>query len=114
MNAQKVAELIASLEDEVNDGGFHQFFYNNAGNNTAEIIEALKAVGAARAANIVMRAASMFPGGMPPKDRFARQDILLEKFPHSVAFKRLDEEFYSYPDDLRALLAKYLGVAGAP
>jgi hypothetical protein len=63
------------LEDEVNNGGFHQFFYNDAGNNTLQTIQALEAVGAAKIAAIVKRAA-MFPGGMPPKDRFARQDVL--------------------------------------
>jgi hypothetical protein len=58
-------------------------------------------------ADIVKRAASRFPGGMPPKDRFARQDVLLEKFPHAAAFEDLDEEFYRYPDDLSDIPAKY-------
>ena len=105
--------MIGALEGEVNNGGFHQFFYNNAGDDTAETIKALETIGAIRMADIAKRAASMFPGGMPPKDRFARQDILLEKFPHAVAFQELDEEFYGYPDDLRALLAKYLKEAGS-
>jgi nitroreductase len=104
---KEVVALIGSLEDEVNNGGFDQFFYNNAGDNTAEIIKALETIGAAKMADIVKRAASMFPGGMPPKDRFRRQDVLLENFPHAVAFRSLDEEFYRYPDDLRVLLAKY-------
>jgi len=107
MDTQRVVELIGALEGEVNNGGFHQFFYNNAGDDTAETIKALEAIGAAKMADIVKRAASMFPGGMPPKDRFPRQDILLEKFPHAVAFQELDEEFYGYPDDLRALLTRY-------
>jgi len=49
----------------------------------------------------------MFPGGMPPKERFARQDILLTAFPSSEAFKALDNEFYEYFDDLEGLTEHY-------
>jgi len=90
-----------------------KFFYNNAGDDTAEIIEALETIGAGKMADIVKRAAFMFPGGMPPKDRFARQDILLDNFPDIKAFESLDDEFYSYPDDLAALLRNYKSPHGA-
>ena len=59
-------------------------------------------------ADIVRRAAAKFPGGMPPKERFARQDILLELFPKAIAFEDLDNEFYAYPDDLSALLKTFV------
>jgi hypothetical protein len=107
MDPQEVVALIDALEDEVNNGGFHQFFYNSAGDNTMETIQALEVVGALTMADIVKRAAAKFPGKMPPKDRFARQDILLGLFPNAAAFRELDEEFYGYPDDLSRLLAKY-------
>jgi penicillin V acylase-like amidase (Ntn superfamily) len=107
MDAQEVADVVRALEDEVNNGGFHQFFYNNAGNYTTQAIQALEAIGAAKMAGIVRRAAAMFPGGMPPKDRFARQDVLLENFPRAEAFEALNNEFYAYPDDLAGLLANY-------
>jgi hypothetical protein len=55
----------------------------------------------------LLRAVNWFPAGMPPKDRFARQDVLLEKFPDAVEFRDLDEEFYLDPDDLSGLLSKY-------
>jgi hypothetical protein len=83
---QQVIELIESLEREVDDGGFHQFFYNSAGDNTVEIIQALEKIGAHATADIVIRAAAKFPGEMPPKDRFARQDILLKYFPRPLLF----------------------------
>jgi hypothetical protein len=104
----KIVELIKTLEDEVNNGGFDQFFYNSAGDNTAEIIRALETIGAGSMADIVKRAAAKFPGGMPPKDRFRRQDILLEIFPERDAFEEMDGEFYEYPDDLADLLQKYV------
>jgi Domain of unknown function (DUF4375) len=114
MDPQEVVALIGALEDEVNNGGFDQFFYNSPGDNTMETIQALEAVGALTTADIVRRAAAKFPGGTPPKDRFARQDVLLENFPDAAAFRELDEEFYAYPDDLSRLLSKYKDKAGNP
>jgi penicillin V acylase-like amidase (Ntn superfamily) len=75
-----------ALEAEVNNGGFHQFFYNSAGDNTEDTIQALEIIGAATMAEITRRAAAMFPGRMPPRDRFLRQDVLLKNYPDSAAF----------------------------
>jgi hypothetical protein len=107
MDAQEVTDLIEALEGEVNNGGFDQFFYNNAGDNTRETIQALEAIGAFKMADILKRAAAAFPAGMPPKDRFARQDVLLQQFPDAKGFEALNNEFYAYPDDLAGLLANY-------
>lgn len=107
MDQTEIATCIENLEAEVNNGGFHQFFYNSAGDDTAETIQALQAIGAARMADIVKRAAGKFPGGMPPQERFERQEILLERFPESTEFDELDAEFFAYPDDLAALLKRF-------
>jgi hypothetical protein len=108
LSRQDVVRLVELFEGEVNNGGFHQFFYNSTGNETAEIIQALEKIGARKVADIVRRAAAKFPGGMPPKDRFVRQDLLLDRVdPEIKIFDELDEEFYSYPDDLQGLLEKY-------
>jgi YD repeat-containing protein len=103
----EVVDLIDALEGEVNNGGFHQYFYNSAGDRTAETIQALEIVGAFAMADIVNRAAQRFPHGMPPKNRFERQDVLLEAYPNAGAFQALDDEFYKYPDNLAALVTKY-------
>ena len=108
MDNTRVTELLDELEAEVNNGGFDQYFYNSAGDNTAETIQALDAVGAMHMANILRRAAAKFPGGMPPKERFTRQAVLLELFPEAAAFEELDNEFYAYPDDLSSLLKKFV------
>src|ERR1700719_337215 len=108
MDRREVANLIGNLETEVSNRGFDQFFYNSAGDNTAETIQALEAIGAGRMADIVKRAAFKFPGNMPPKDRFLRQEALLQISPDAETFEELDGEFYGYPDDLSSLLAKYL------
>jgi hypothetical protein len=107
MDQSRVAALINALEGEVNNGGLDQFFYNSAGDNTAETIEALEVVGALAMADILKRAAAKFPGGMPPKYRYERQGILLQISPDAEAFEELDGEFYGYPDDLTQLLATF-------
>jgi predicted nucleic acid-binding Zn-ribbon protein len=103
----EVVDLIDALEGEVNNGGFHQYFYNSAGDSVAETIQALEIIGAFAMADIVKRAVQKFPYGMPPKDRFERQDVLLEAYPNAEAFQPLDEEFYQYPDNLAMLVTKY-------
>lgn len=107
LSVDEVVDLIDALEGEVNNGGFHQYFYNSAGDRTVETIQALEIVGARAMADIVKGAAQKFPFGMPPKNRFERQDILLEAFPSTSAFRELDEAFYKYPDNLAALITKY-------
>jgi hypothetical protein len=110
MDPEQAAKLIESLEGEVNSGGFDQFFFNAAGDDTAETIRALDVIGAATTAEIVRRAVEKFPGGMPPKDRAARQDVLLQISPDAGAFKDLDGEFYQYSDGLSGLVAEYRSI----
>src|SRR5579864_6435808 len=90
---EEVARLVELLEGEINNGGFHQFFYNSTGNETAEMIQALKTIGATKTADILRRAAAKFPRGFPPKDRFKRQDLLDTVDLKSEVFEELDREF---------------------
>ena len=107
MHRTSVVSLIEALEAEINNGGFDQFFFNSAGDNTAQTIEALAAVGAHHTAATVRKAASRFPNGMPPTDRNARQELLERISPDSDAFEEEDEAFLEYKDDLSGLLAKH-------
>lgn len=107
MNPEEVDSLIGELEGEVNNGGLHQFFNNSAGDDTAEVLLALEAIGATAVADILRRAASRFPGNMPPKNRTERLEVLWQCFPEANEFHGLDAEFFAYPDDLAGLLAQY-------
>jgi hypothetical protein len=107
MNPIQVINFVEELEAEVNNGGFHQYFNNSSGDNTAEAIEALEIIGASAAANLLRQAAAMFPGNIPPKDRAQRLEILMDKFPDTDEFDDLDNEFYAYPDDLAGLMSAY-------
>ncbi len=107
MNPILAGELIHILEAEVNLGGFHQFFFDAAGDRTAETIEALSVVGALHSLGIIKLAASLFPGGIPPTERFQRQSILDEIEPNVNEFDGLDDAFHDCQEDLSALAKAY-------
>lgn len=109
MEASVVKELVEDLEAEINNGGFDQFFFNSAGDKVSEAIIALKCIGAAHTAKIVESACAKFPGGMPPKERSERQELLLKVSPNSDAFEGEDQAFYEYQDNLAGLVANYVG-----
>jgi hypothetical protein len=114
MSPEEVVELVHWLDLEVDNGGLHQFFNNSAGDKTTDTIAALEAIGAFQTANILQRAAAMFPGGMPPGDRDERVAILWKNFPDPKVFDQLNEEFYAYPDDLLRRLEDFKAKNGLP
>ncbi len=100
---------LAELEDEVNNGGFDQFYFNTAGDIAVEAVGALKAIGAHKAAAIVDSANQVFKNGQPPKERYKRQQELEEiREKMSEKFEELDNQFLKYPDDLEALAYDYV------
>lgn len=103
-----VLQSIWMLEAEVNNGGFHQFFFNSAGDLAAETVASLRKVGAPKTADIVQAANDNFGRFGPPKDRNERQNIL-EQLEEDGVLKldSLDSEFYSYPHDLEGLMYIY-------
>jgi hypothetical protein len=108
MSRERVMRLIEKFDGEVNNGGFDQFFRNSAGNETAEMIEALEIIGATAVSSILKRAAQRFPGGVAPRERPAREELMEKISPHTEGFNDLDQEFYSRNEDLQGLLEKYM------
>jgi hypothetical protein len=118
--AEQVFRAVWDLEADVNNGGFDQYFFNGAGDTAFAVVPALESIGAERMARIAERANSVFPGSIPPRDRTQRQ-LLLETRPEDKhdLLRKLDEEFYRYPDDLTELLYDHVqrngaDMAGAP
>jgi hypothetical protein len=107
MPGASVRELVADLEAELNNGGFHQFFFNSAGDRAAQTREALRAIGAVRTAALLERACARFPGGAPPVDGDERQVLMLTLAPRSDEFDAEDTAFYAGGEDLRALVEAY-------
>jgi len=64
------------LQIEVQNGGFHQYFFNSAGDFWKDALEGLIAVGDAHGLTLFRQTLSIFPDATPSEDRFTRQDQL--------------------------------------
>jgi hypothetical protein len=71
--AKRVCVVIWELEAQVNNGGFHQYFWNYSGRLASEAVDALLAIGAPAMAAIVRDAITVVGGGLPWRDADARQ-----------------------------------------
>ncbi|MCR9164839.1 MAG: DMP19 family protein [Nannocystaceae bacterium] len=103
---------VGALEADVNNGGFDQFYFNSAGDLWRQAVAGLRVVGAVRMAELVERSSLMFGPAGPLQNRERRQAQLLaltESAEDPDVFSELDREFWSYPDDVSALLRAHLG-----
>ena len=81
---------------EVRNGGFDQFFTNSAGALAQEALDGARRIGAQQMADLLVRAYSIFPGGVPPLVRWEREDFLdtLSDDERDDHWDALDSEFY--------------------
>ena len=116
-SSQRVLLIIENLEREVNNGGFHQFYWNSSGDYAMETVTALKQIGATKTAGVVKKANDQFPNGAVPEDRDKRGEILdLISEKSSEYWNTLDTKFYGPNkesgeweiDDLPNLLIKFI------
>ncbi len=106
---QKVFSALWSVESEVNNGGFSQYFVNSSAETAPFVVEALKTIGALEAAKICQRAIdAAFPAGLPGSAESIRSAAV--EFGDDILDRlgELDGEFFSYPDDLTSLLFSYV------
>ena len=106
--AERVFYLAQLCEEEVNNGGFDQLFYN-AGFDLRELPEAFRAIGAPRTGDICARALAAL-GGEVPEDLEARREVLASREGEALtaALGACDEAFLRYEEDLAALNAAYV------
>ncbi|MEX0716309.1 MAG: DMP19 family protein [Planctomycetaceae bacterium] len=105
---------------ETNNGGLDQYFTNQSGDHAAEVLEALRAIGATQTLAILERACNLFPNGTPSRSWEERNDQMdgmlrvqnLEEG-RNPQFDPLDAEFYSRGENLEQLLIDYWKRSGA-
>lgn len=97
------------LEAEVNNGGFHQYFWNSAGDHADAALKSLKKIGATQTASLLEKAIDIAFDGTLPESRSKRQmqlevdeDLKVEKL------NQLDTEFYAYSEDFYKMLDAYV------
>ena len=101
---ERIFYITQTLEMEVNNGGFSQFFYNSSGNFSNELVGAFTAIGANATAAICQKAISAF-GRDIPVDRDEREEMLdeLESDEFNEILEECDKAFYDYEDNLNEL-----------
>jgi uncharacterized protein (TIGR03067 family) len=99
---------VSRLMTEVNNGGFHQFFYNSSGDNAQETAVLLQEIDATETAAIVSQGCELFPSGGPERNTDERRRQLelftLDQFDQ---LRDLEQRFYSRREDLNLLLRKF-------
>jgi hypothetical protein len=106
---QKIFTAIWEVQGEVLNGGFSQYFFNFSAESVSFVVEALLTIGANNTANVCSRAINAaFPDGLPPTEQEIQSAA--EHFPKEVLAKLdpIDQEFFSYPDDVTGLLFNYV------
>ncbi|HYV66844.1 MAG TPA: DUF4375 domain-containing protein, partial [Myxococcales bacterium] len=63
---------VSSIEGEVFNGGFDQYFFNSSGDRAREALAGLELIGAKRTASVVRRAVGLFGPMGPSRERSAR------------------------------------------
>ena len=110
----KILIAIWGLEADVNNGGFDQYYFNDAGDLAFFAADALEEIGARNMAAIVRAANEQFGANGPARDRTTRQEQLARLTASDEdLFAPLDDRFYDYPDDISALLTVFLDAVGA-
>ena len=106
---EKTFICVWSLEGEVSNGGFDQWFFNSSGDWAFETPPSLIRIGAESTAKIVKEAISHFPNGNPSVDLEKRRNQM-EKVTNVIESKwdELDNQFNKYEDDLEELLVQYM------
>lgn len=106
---EKLIYCVWWLEGEVNNGGFHQLFWNNAGDNTKDTLAFLSAIRANHTAELLKQASEIAFGGIAPANREKRQKILeIDEDFKMEKLNKLDNEFYKYRDDIEGMVNRYL------
>ena len=103
---ERVFFVTQVLAQEVNNGGFSQFFYNSSGDFSNELVEAFTRIGAYKTADICQQALSVFPGPVPV-DRDEREE-LFDHLDCDPFLDECDDAFYEYVDDLEGLNYAYI------
>jgi hypothetical protein len=62
---EKVFVCVWDLEAQVNNGGFHQYYFNSSGDHALDTVDALAAIGAKYTAGLVKQANALFGAAGP-------------------------------------------------
>lgn len=111
---ERTVYLLAILEQQVNNGGFDQYFVNGYGQFALNTIDTLELIGAKTTALIVLSAYLIVNDQNLKPDVFRQKlasgeiDILFKSDYPNHHLERLDKEYYEWDDNLEILLVDFL------
>lgn len=110
----KITYLIIVFNNQVFNGGFHQYFLNGYGQFTIETIDALIEIEAFESANILYRAYTLINSNniddLEFRDKLLSQKIddLFTKDILNKPLEELDDMYYDKNEDIENLLGMFL------
>jgi hypothetical protein len=115
----RLAHNLMSLESEVHNGGFVQFFGNSSGKHARETLEDCRLVGAVETAALLKRAIALEKRqrrvreprcAIPEPDYFSLDEDWRDNIPPETEMDRLDSAYYALADaePIHRLVATYL------
>ncbi len=110
MTADQIINICSKFSDEVNNGGFLQFIYNDDNASTNHLVDCLKAIGAAEMAVVCQTALRGLPS--LPNDLEKRRAFLSHTLTHDILahLQNCDILFNSLSDDLEEKLGNYIDI----
>ena len=117
--AQKLYYALTLFQNEVNNGGFHQFFFNSSGSYYTLIETALVRFDEPKTFELLHQAKRIvFPESDVPVDKETRRNLMPHVEPGSSRpewanrLDELDRRFYSLPDTLTPKLKAFASERG--
>ncbi|MFN0020396.1 MAG: DUF4375 domain-containing protein [Pirellulaceae bacterium] len=100
---------VVSLDDEVNNGGFSQYFFNSSGDDWQTALSGLEEMGSKERLAMFKEALAKFDKSSPSESRNQRMDQLakIESGKDSV-FDELNTRYFKYEEDLGVLMMRYV------
>ena len=98
--------LISGVEDEVNNGGFNQYYWNSTGKFADQAVAAFEFFSARKHADLMREANRIHAAEQAEIDKFKEKGTL-QAFSDSYKVSKLgplDERFYKMDEDLSALV----------
>ena len=95
---------------ETNNGGLHQFFFNDSGAYATDALWSLESVGSSKTADILRRAIMIFPESRVPTDILERRQVLCD-LPDELQWDRLGElttEFFQTREPIAEGVEAYI------
>ena len=107
---ERYVYAVQGMQREVNNGGWSQFFFNSSGALAADLVPALKAIGATGCASIAERAVKIFgtPKSLSMEDRTDHLVKITDDYEKQL-WEELDSEFYDHgAEDYDAMMIEYI------